>query len=179
MKHQMALLSAITSLLKNLTRSEGILRMEKRMLEMMSQMHVMRNATARGNKGASRLLKTALSNEPENDLVGNHGVACIWTFSAKWYQLLDKIDQNTRALEQGSCTANRLGVAGRTDCVAEYDMVNCLLIDFQNCHTRKRNEINETLSCTRQLSMRLLGRSGPARRLNQIVILTVTEDGDA
>jgi len=86
---------------------------------------------------------------------------------------LDKIDR-IRALEQG-LYSTRFGVAGRADCVAEYDK-ELTMIDFKTS-TRKRDEINETyLVQATFYSLAWEERTG--EKVNQIAILTTTEDGE-
>jgi genome maintenance exonuclease 1 len=86
---------------------------------------------------------------------------------------LDKIDR-IRGLEQG-LYSTRLGVAGRADCIAEYNK-ELTLIDFKTS-TRKRDEINETyLVQATFYSLAWEERTG--EKVNQIAILTTTEDGE-
>jgi len=85
---------------------------------------------------------------------------------------LDKIDQ-IRGLEQ-AVYSKRLGVAGRTDCVAEYDG-KLSTIDFKTA-SRKRNEINENYP-VQATFYALAWEELTGEKIDQIVILTVTEDG--
>jgi len=86
---------------------------------------------------------------------------------------IDKIDR-IRALEQG-LYSTRFGIAGRVDCIAEYDK-ELTVIDFKTS-TRKRDERNEThLVQASFYSLAWEERTG--EKVNQIAILTTTEDGE-
>ncbi len=159
---------SITSLLKDYT-PEGILEWRKSVGDDVAD-HVMRNATARGNK-VHKIIENCLSNKPETDLVGNHGVLAAGLFQLM-VPALDKIDQ-IRGLEQ-AVYSKRLGVAGRIDCVAEYDG-KLSTIDFKTA-SRKRNEINENY-LVQATFYTLAWEECTNEKIDQIVILTVTEDG--
>ena len=86
---------------------------------------------------------------------------------------LDKIDR-IRALEQG-LYSKRLGIAGRVDCIAEFDG-KLSTIDFKTA-TRKRDEINENYPVQATFySIAWEERTG--EKIEQIVILTTTETGE-
>ena len=161
-------LISITSLLKNFT-PEGILEWRKSVGDDVAD-HVMRNATARGNK-VHKIIENCLSNKPETDLVGNHGVLAAGLFQLM-VPALDKIDQ-IRGLEQ-AVYSKRLGVAGRIDCVAEYDG-KLSTIDFKTA-SRKRDEINENY-LVQATFYSIAWEELTGEKIEQIVILTVTEDG--
>jgi genome maintenance exonuclease 1 len=85
---------------------------------------------------------------------------------------LDKIDQ-IRVLEK-PIYSKRLRLAGTVDCIAEYDG-KLSIIDFKTA-SRKRDEINENyLIQATFYSIAWEERTG--EKIDQIVILTVTEDG--
>ena len=159
---------SITSLLKDYT-PEGILEWRKSVGDDVAD-HVMRNATARGNK-VHKIIENCLSNKPETDLVGNHGVLAAGLFQLM-VPALDKIDQ-IRGLEQ-AVYSKRLGVAGRIDCVAEYDG-KLSTIDFKTA-SRKRDEINENY-LVQATFYSIAWQECTNEKIDQIVILTVTEDG--
>ena len=159
---------SITSLLKDYT-PEGILEWRKSVGDDVAD-HVMRTATARGNK-VHKIIENCLSNKPETDLVGNHGVLAAGLFQLM-VPALDKIDQ-IRGLEQ-AVYSKRLGVAGRIDCVAEYDG-KLSTIDFKTA-SRKRNEINENY-LVQATFYSIAWQEHTSEKIDQIVILTVTEDG--
>ena len=161
-------LISITSLLKNFT-PEGILEWRKAVGEEVAN-EVMRAAADRGSK-VHKIIENCLSNKPENDLVGNYGELAARMFS-QMVPALDKIDR-IRALEKG-LYSTRFGIAGRVDCIAEYDN-ELTVIDFKTS-TRKRDERNEThLVQASFYSLAWEERTG--EKVNQIAILTTTEDG--
>ena len=159
---------SITSLLKAYT-PKGILEWRESVGDDIAN-YVMRNATARGNK-VHKIIENCLSNEPETDLIGNHGVLAAGLFQLM-IPALDKIDQ-IRGLEQ-AVYSKRLGVAGRIDCVAEYDG-KLSTIDFKTA-SRKRDEINENY-LVQATFYTLAWEECTNEKIEQIVILTVTEDG--
>ena len=161
-------LISITSLLKNFT-PEGILEWRKAVGEDVAN-EVMRAAADRGSK-VHKIIENCLSNKSENDLVGNYGELAARMFS-QMVPALDKIDR-IRALEKG-LYSTRFGIAGRVDCIAEYDN-ELTVIDFKTS-TRKRDERNEThLVQASFYSLAWEERTG--EKVNQIAILTTTEDG--
>jgi len=161
-------LISITSLLKNFT-PEGILEWRKAVGEDVAN-EVMRAAADRGSK-VHKIIENCLSNKQENDLVGNYGELAARMFS-QMVPALDKIDR-IRALEKG-LYSTRFGIAGRVDCIAEYDK-ELTVIDFKTS-TRKRDERNEThLVQASFYSLAWEERTG--EKVNQIAILTTTEDG--
>ena len=162
-------LISITSLLKNFT-PEGILEWRKAVGEDVAN-EVMRAAADRGSK-VHKIIENCLSNKPENDLVGNYGELAARMFS-QMVPALDKIDR-IRALEKG-LYSTRFGIAGRVDCIAEYDK-ELTVIDFKTS-TRKRDERNEThLVQASFYSLAWEERTG--EKVSQIAILTTTEDGE-
>ena len=162
-------LISITSLLKNFT-PQGILDWREAVGEEVANA-VMVAATDRGSK-VHKIIENCLSNKPETDLAGNYGELATRLFG-QIVPALDKIDR-IRALEQG-LYSTRFGVAGRADCVAEYDK-ELTMIDFKTS-TRKRDEINETyLVQATFYSLAWEERTG--EKVNQIAILTTTEDGE-
>ena len=162
-------LISITSLLKNFT-PQGILDWREAVGEEVAN-EVMRAAADRGSK-VHKIIENCLSNKSENDLVGNYGELAARMFS-QMVPALDKIDR-IRALEKG-LYSTRFGIAGRVDCIAEYDK-ELTVIDFKTS-TRKRDERNEThLVQASFYSLAWEERTG--EKVNQIVILTTTEDGE-
>ena len=161
-------LISITSLLKNFM-PKGILEWRKAVGEDVAN-EVMRAAADRGSK-VHKIIENCLSNKSENDLVGNYGELAARMFS-QMVPALDKIDR-IRTLEKG-LYSTRFGIAGRVDCIAEYDK-ELTVIDFKTS-TRKRDERNEThLVQASFYSLAWEERTG--EKVNQIAILTTTEDG--
>ncbi|SVC33047.1 uncharacterized protein METZ01_LOCUS285901 [marine metagenome] len=161
-------LISITSLLKNFT-PQGILDWRKSVGDEVAN-KVMVAATDRGSK-VHEIIENCLSNKPENDLVGNYGELASRMFT-QMIPAIDKIDR-IRALEQG-LYSTKFGIAGRVDCIAEYDK-ELTVIDFKTA-TRKRDEINENYLVQASFySIAWEERTG--EKVNQITILTTTEDG--
>jgi genome maintenance exonuclease 1 len=161
-------LISITSLLKNFT-PQGILDWRKSVGDEIAD-KVMRAATDRGSK-VHEIIENCLSNKPENDLVGNYGELASRMFS-QMIPAIDKIDR-IRALEQG-LYSTKYGIAGRVDCIAEYDN-ELTVIDFKTS-TRKRDEINENYLVQASFYS-IAWEEHTGEKINQITILTTTEDG--
>jgi genome maintenance exonuclease 1 len=162
-------LVSITSLLKNFT-PQGILDWRKAVGAEVAN-EVMRAAGDRGSK-VHKIIESCLSNKPENDLVGNYGELAARLFG-QMVPALYKIDR-IRTLEQ-ALYSTRLGIAGRVDCIAEFDG-KISTIDFKTS-TRKRDEINENYPIQATFySIAWEERTG--EKIDQIVILTTTETGE-
>jgi len=162
-------LISITSLLKNFT-PQGILDWRKAVGAEKAN-EVMRAAGDRGSK-VHKIIESCLSNKPESDLVGNYGELAARLFG-QMVPALYKIDR-IRTLEQ-ALYSTRLGIAGRVDCIAEFDG-KISTIDFKTS-TRKRDEINENYPVQATFySIAWEERTG--EKIDQIVILTTTETGE-
>ena len=85
---------------------------------------------------------------------------------------LDKIDR-IRGLEE-ALYSSRLKLAGRVDCVAEFEG-KLSIIDFKTA-SRKRDEINENY-LVQATFYSIAWEELTGEKIEQIVILTVTEDG--
>jgi len=132
--------------------------------------YVMRVATTRGSK-LHNIVESYLSNEPQNDLVGEHGILAAGLFNLM-RPALDKIDK-IRALEQTLYSKN-LSVAGRTDCIADFEG-NLSTIDFKTT-SKIRDETNENylLQATFYATA---WEEQTGERIKQIVIITGAENG--
>ena len=162
-------LISITSLLKNFT-PQGILDWRKAVGAEKAN-EVMRAAGDRGSK-VHKIIESCLSNKPESDLIGNYGELAARLFG-QMVPALYKIDR-IRTLEQ-ALYSTRLGIAGRVDCIAEFDG-KISTIDFKTS-TRKRDEINENYPVQATFySIAWEERTG--EKIDQIVILTTTETGE-
>ncbi len=159
---------SITSLLKNYT-PEGILAWRESVGHEIAN-HVMNNAKGRGDK-VHKIIESCLSNQPENDLVGNYGVLAAGMFQLM-IPALDKIDQ-IKGLEK-AVYSKHLGIAGRIDCIAEFDGV-LSIIDFKTA-SRKRDKINENY-LIQATFYSIAWKELTGEKIDQIIILTVTEDG--
>ena len=132
--------------------------------------YVMRKAGDRGTK-VHDIIELYLSNKPLDDLSITYGVLASGLFNLM-IPALDRID-NIRILEKG-LYSERLGVAGRTDCIAEFDG-KLSTIDFKTT-SKKRDEINENyLIQATFYSLAWEERTG--QKIDQIVIITGAEDG--
>ena len=162
-------LISITSLLKNFT-LQSILDWKKSVGDDVANERL-RHGADRGSK-VHEIIENCLSNKPETDLIGNYGELAARMFN-QMIPALDKIDR-IKALEQG-LYSTKLGIAGRVDCIAEYDK-ELTVIDFKTA-TRKRDEINENYLVQASFySIAWEERTG--EKVDQIAILTTTEDGE-
>jgi len=159
---------SITTLLSSLT-PKGILDWRESVGDDLAD-YVMRVATTRGNK-LHKIVESYLSNEPQNDLVGEYGILAAGLFNLM-RPSLDKIDK-IRALEQTLYSAN-LSVAGRTDCIADFDG-QLSTIDFKTA-SKIRDETNDNylLQATFYATA---WEEQTGERIKQIVIITGAENG--
>lgn len=133
--------------------------------------YVMRSAATRGSK-LHNIVESYLSNEPLNDLVGEHGILAAGLFNVM-RPALEKIDR-IRALEK-KLYSKSLSVAGRTDCIAEFDGI-VSTIDFKTT-SRIRDETN--VSYLLQATFYATAwEEQTGERIKQIVIITGGEDGN-
>ena len=132
--------------------------------------YVMRVAGVRGSK-LHNIVESYLSNEPQNDLVGEHGILAAGLFNIM-KPALEKIDR-IRALEQTLYSKN-LSVAGRTDCIADYDGV-LSTIDFKTT-SKIRDETNENY-LLQATFYSTAWEEQTGERIKQIVIITGAENG--
>ena len=159
---------SITTLLSSQT-PQGVLEWRKAVGDDVAN-YVMRMASSRGNK-VHKMVESYLSNKPQNDLLDEFGVLASGLFNLMT-PALDRID-NIRGLEK-ALFSKRLKIAGRTDCIAEFDGV-LSVIDFKTA-SKKRDEINENyLIQSTFYSLAWQERTG--QKIDQIVIITSTEDG--
>lgn len=159
---------SITTLLSSLTTKE-ILDWRKSVGDDVAN-YVMRVATTRGSK-LHNIVESYLSNEPQNDLIEEHGVLAAGLFNLM-RPALDKINK-IRALEQTLYSKN-LSVAGRTDCIADFDG-HLSTIDFKTT-SKIRDETNENylLQATFYATA---WEEQTGESIKQIVIITGAENG--
>jgi len=159
---------SITTLLSSLT-PQGVLDWRESVGDDLAD-YVMRIAAVRGNK-LHKIVELYLSNEQQNDLVGEYGILAAGLFSLM-RPTLDKINK-IRALEQALYSVN-LGVAGRTDCIADFDG-ELSTIDFKTT-SKIRDETNENylLQATFYATA---WEEQTGERVKQIVIITGAENG--
>ena len=132
--------------------------------------YVMRKAGDRGTK-VHDIIELYLSNKPLDDLSITYGILASGLFNLM-IPALDRID-NIRVLEKG-LYSDRLGVAGRTDCIAEFDG-KLSTIDFKTT-SKKRDEINENY-LIQATFYSLAWEEITGQKIDQIVIITGAEDG--
>ena len=96
-----------------------------------------------------------------------------WCLFQRLSHRLDSID-NIR-IQEGGLYSDRLKLAGRVDCIAEYDH-ELSVIDFKTSSKERSDEWNENyyIQCAAYAEM-YEERTG--EEINQLVILCVTEDG--
>ena len=132
--------------------------------------YVLRKAGDRGTK-VHDIIELYLSNKPLDDLSITYGVLASGLFNLM-IPALDRID-NIRVLEKG-LYSERLGVAGRTDSIAEFDG-KLSTIDFKTT-SKKRDEINENY-LIQATFYSLAWEESTGQKIDQIVIITGAEDG--
>ena len=159
---------SITTLLSSLTPG-GILDWRESVGDNVAN-YVMRIAATRGSK-LHNIVESYLLNEPKNDLVGEHGILAAGLFNLM-RPALDKINK-IRALEQTLYSKN-LSVAGRTDCIADFDG-HLSTIDFKTT-SKIHDETNENylLQATFYATA---WEEQTGERIKQIVIITGAENG--
>ena len=161
---------SITTLLSSQT-PEGILEWRKSVGEDVAN-YVMRTATSRGNR-VHDMIESYLYNKPLGNLTTDYGVLAAGLFNLM-VPILDRID-NVRVLEKG-IYSERLGIAGRTDCIAEFDG-KLSTIDFKTA-SKQRDEINENY-LIQATFYSLAWEELTGQKIDQIAIITGTEDGHA
>ena len=161
---------SITTLLSSQT-PEGILEWRKSVGEDVAN-YVMRTAASRGSR-VHDIIESYLYNKPLANLTTDYGVLAAGLFNLM-VPILDRIDK-IRVLEKGVYSA-RLGIAGRTDCIAEFDG-KLSTIDFKTA-SKQRDEINENY-LIQATFYSLAWEELTKHKVDQIVIITGTEDGHA
>ncbi len=161
---------SITTLLSSQT-PQGILEWRKSVGEDVAN-YVMRTAASRGSR-VHDMIEAYLSNKPLGNLTTDYGVLAAGLFNLM-VPILDRID-NVRVLEKG-IYSERLGIAGRTDCIAEFDG-KLSTIDFKTA-SKQRDEINENY-LIQAAFYSLAWEELTGQKIDQIAIITGTEDGHA
>ena len=161
---------SITTLLSSQT-PQGILEWRKSVGEDVAN-YVMRTAASRGSR-VHDMIEAYLSNKPLGNLTTDYGVLAAGLFNLM-VPILDRID-NVRVLEKGIYSA-KLGIAGRTDCIAEFDG-KLSTIDFKTA-SKQRDEINENY-LIQATFYSLAWEELTGQKIDQIAIITGTEDGYA
>ena len=161
---------SITTLLSSQT-PQGILEWRKSVGEDVAN-YVMRTAASRGSR-VHDMIESYLYNKPMGNLTTDYGVLAAGLFNLM-VPILDRID-NIRVLEKG-IYSERLGIAGRTDCIAEFDG-KLSTIDFKTA-SNQRDETNENY-LIQATFYSLAWEELTGQKIDQIAIITGTEDGHA
>ena len=161
---------SITTLLSSQT-PQGILEWRKSVGEDVAN-YVMRTAASRGSR-VHDMIESYLSNKPLGNLTTDYGVLAAGLFNLM-VPILDRID-NVRVLEKG-IYSERLGIAGRTDCIAEFD--GKLSTIYFKTASKQRDEINENY-LIQATFYSLAWEELTGQKIDQIAIITGTEDGYA
>ena len=145
---------------------EGIMAWRKRVGEDVAN-NIMRTAAKRGT-AVHELCENYLNNEE----LGNQEVLPLAMFTLLKPEL-DNI--NNIVMQEGGLYSDRWGIAGRVDCIAEYDG-KITVIDFKTSTKEKKEEWIENyfIQCTAYCEM-FEERYG--RAIDQIAVLIVCEDG--
>ena len=135
-----------------------------------------------GNDVANQIMRTAAKrgtavhelaeNYLNNDELKNQEVLPLFMFT----QLKSELDNiNNIVMQEGGLYSDKWGIAGRVDCIAEYDG-KLTVIDFKTSTKEKKEEWIENyfIQCTAYCEM-YEERYGKA--IDQIAILIVCEDG--
>jgi genome maintenance exonuclease 1 len=132
--------------------------------------YVMRTAASRGSK-VHEIIEHFLSNIQLENLTQNYGVLPAGLFNLM-KPSLQRIN-NIHAIET-AVFSERLMVAGRVDCIAEFDG-KLSTIDFKTA-SKLRDEINENY-LLQATFYSLAWKELTGETVEQIVIITSTEDG--
>ena len=158
---------SITTILSVRNKS-GLVEWRKRVGDKVAN-HVMHKAAARGTS-VHHMCEDYLNNENIDHHQKNFLPWCLFTQLQK---VLTNID-NIHAQEAG-LYSDKYKVAGRVDCIAEYNGV-LSIIDFKTSTKERNDEWNENYYIQCSAYAEMYGeRTGT--EIEQIVILCVTEDG--
>ena len=156
---------SITTVLSDRNNS-GILKWRESVGEQVANT-IMRNAANRGTA-----VHTLTENYLNNEELSQQGVLPTALFTILKTEL-DKI--NNIVMQEGALYSDKWGVAGRVDCIAEYNG-KLSVIDFKTSTKEKKEEWVENYfiqtSAYCEMYEELYGKS-----IDQIVILIVTEEG--
>jgi len=159
---------SITTVL-NVRKREGLAEWRKRVGEDVAN-YIARTAATRGTK-VHKMCEDFLNNEEV--VKENHEFLPWCLFSQLKPVLEDRID-NIFAQEAG-LWSDKYKVAGRVDCIAEYNGVPSI-IDFKTSRSQRNDEYNESYYIQAAAYAEMFEeRTGI--EIEQIVILVVTEDG--
>ena len=160
---------SVTTVLKD-RGNEGVIKWRKRVGEDVANA-VSRKATNRGTKFHT-IVEEFLDNK---DVRIHRKDFLIYEMFLNMKNTLISSVNNIRAQECG-LYSNKYKVAGRVDCIAEYDGV-LSIIDFKTSKRKRKDEWNENYYIQSSAYAEMFeDRTGTP--IEQIVILVVTEDGE-
>jgi len=159
---------SITTVL-NVRKREGLAEWRKRVGEDVAN-YIARTAATRGTK-VHQMCEDFLNN---NEVVQDNREFLPWCLFSQLKPVLERNINNIFAQECG-LWSDKYKVAGRVDCIAEYNGVPSI-IDFKTSRSERNDEYNESYYIQASAYAEMFEeRTGI--EINQIVILVVTEDG--
>jgi len=159
---------SITTVL-NVRKREGLAEWRKRVGEDVAN-YIARTAATRGTK-VHKMCEDFLNNE---EVVQDNREFLPWCLFQQMKPVLEQKLNNIYAQEAG-LWSDKYKVAGRVDCIAEWDGVPSI-IDFKTSRSERNDEYNESYYIQAAAYAEMFEeRTGTP--IEQIVILVVTEDG--
>lgn len=159
---------SITTVL-NVRKREGLAEWRKRVGEDVAN-YIARTAATRGTK-VHQMCEDFLNN---NEVVQDNREFLPWCLFSQLKPVIESSINNIYAQECG-LWSDKYKVAGRVDCIAEYNGVPSI-IDFKTSRSERNDEYNESYYIQASAYAEMFEeRTGI--EVNQIVILVVTEDG--
>ena len=159
---------SITTVL-NVRKREGLAEWRKRVGEDVAN-YIARTAATRGTK-VHQMCEDFLNN---NEVARDNREFLPWCLFSQLKPVLESNINNIFAQECG-LWSDKYKVAGRVDCIAEYNGVPSI-IDFKTSRSERNDEYNESYYIQASAYAEMFEeRTGI--EINQIVILVVTEDG--
>ena len=159
---------SITTVL-NVRKREGLAEWRKRVGEDVAN-YIARTAATRGTK-VHHMCEDFLNNQ---EVVKDNREFLPWCLFQQLKPVIEKNVNNIFAQECG-LWSDKYQVAGRVDCIAEYNGVPSI-IDFKTSRSERNDEYNESYYIQASAYAEMFEeRTGI--EINQIVILVVTEDG--
>lgn len=159
---------SITTVL-NVRKREGLAEWRKRVGEDVAN-YIARTAATRGTK-VHKMCEDFLNNE---EVVKDNREFLPWCLFQQMKPVLEEKLDNIYAQEAG-LWSDKYQVAGRVDCIAEWDGVPSI-IDFKTSRSERNDEYNESYYIQAAAYAEMFEeRTGTP--IEQIVILVVTEDG--
>ena len=158
---------SVTTVLNNISDKKTSIDQWRKRVGDVEADRVMKEATDIGS-----MVHLSLENYLNNEELKNQEVLPLFMFT----QLKPELDNiNNIVMQEGGLYSDRWGIAGRVDCIAEYDG-KITVIDFKTSTKEKKEEWIENyfIQCTAYCEM-FEERYG--RAIDQIAVLIVCEDG--